>query len=73
MDDILKMDVGYMVTDLRKLFADRDEFQALSDVLTESLGEFLLKIVFESDEENLTVETLLNLLKEIIERRFNEI
>lgn len=72
MDDILKMDVGYMITDLRKTFSDKEEFKMFAEVLQESLGEFLMDI-YASTEENLTVEDLLLRLKKIIERRFDEV
>jgi ferritin len=73
MDDVLKMNIAEMVNDLKKVFTTEEEFQALSDVLTESLGEFLQELVFETAEEDMNVETLLDRLKEIITRRFNEI
>ena len=71
MDDIFKMDVGYMITDLRKIFATEEEFEMFAEVMKESLGEFLMNL-YTSGEENLTVEVLFNRLKEIVERRFDE-
>jgi hypothetical protein len=65
-----KMDVGYMIADLKKTFTDED-FKLFADVLKESLGEFLTS-VWESDEENVTVETLFLRMKEIVSRRIDE-
>lgn len=71
MDDVLKTDVGYMITDLRTTFTDKEEFEKFAEVLQESLGEFLMDI-YASTEENLTVEDLFLRLKKIVERRFDE-
>jgi len=64
-----KMDVGYMIADLKKDFTDED-FELFADVLKESLGEFL-KDVWESGEENVTVEDLFLRLKAIVGRRID--
>jgi len=66
------MDVGYMIADLKKTFGSEEEFKMLSDVLTESLGEFLAG-VYASDEEHVTLEDLFLRLKAIINRRMDEV
>lgn len=70
-DSLLKMDVGYMVSDLREVFAEEEEFKLFADVLKESLGEFLMD-AYASSEENVTIESLFLRLKEIVNRRFDE-
>lgn len=71
MEDLLKMDVAYMVTDLRNIFDDKEEFETFADVMKESLGEILMEL-YLSDEETLTVETVFGRLKEIVNRRMDE-
>lgn len=71
MDDFLKTDVSYMIDDLRKIFKNEEEFKVFAEVMKESLGEFLMD-TYASPEENLTVEILLDRVKKIIERRFEE-
>lgn len=64
-----KTDVGYMIADLKKEFTDED-FKLFADVLKESLGEFL-QDVWESGEENVTVEDLFLRMKAIVSRRID--
>lgn len=71
MENLLKMDVGYMIADLRKIFADEEEFKMFAEVMKESLGELLMEL-YTSTEEDLTVETVFNRLKEIVNRRMDE-
>lgn len=71
-DGLLKINVGYMISDLKEIFASEVEFEMFADVLKESLGEFLMD-VYTSNEENATVESLFLRLKEIVTRRFDEI
>lgn len=65
------MDVGYMITDLKKIFGSEEEFETFSEVLKESLGEFLAD-VYTSNEEHVTLETLFLRLKAILNRRIDE-
>lgn len=71
LDPALKMDVGYMIADLRKIFKNAEDFEAFVEVIKETVGEFLMD-VYASPEKNVTVETLLLQLKKIAERRFDE-
>lgn len=68
---VRNLDVGYMVADLKKIFGSKEEFEEFSDVLKESLGEFLAD-VYASDEEHVTLETLFLRLKAIFDRRIDE-
>jgi hypothetical protein len=71
MDDVLKTDLAYMVNDLRETL-DEEAFEGLTEVLKESLGEFLMTLYYSS-EEPLTVETMIELMKKIVTRRFDEV
>lgn len=68
---VRNLDVGYMVADLKKIFGSKEDFEEFSDVLKESLGEFLAD-VYASDEEHVTLETLFLRLKAIFDRRIDE-
>lgn len=68
---IRTMDVGYMIADLKKIFETPEDFKLFADVLKDSFGEFLQEI-WESDEENVTIEDLFLRLKGIVDRRIDE-